>query len=166
MFKFADLKKMERLQPMVSDLDWLRERFRNPVVDEPSDRDNIVSFRRAHPATDHSETALELVDQAAEVVSGIEDDARQIEARAQFLVKSALEKMQLSDGRVEAANQALKLAQSRLATAEAQLSNAEQRAETAEARGREFENALARIEDAIRNRLLGMKVGGNRAAVA
>jgi chromosome segregation ATPase len=106
------------------------------------------------------------VDQAAEVVSGIEDNARQIEARAQFLVKSALEKIQLSDGRVEAANQTLKLAQSRLATAEAQLSNAEQRAETAEARGREFENALARIEDAIRNRLLGMKVGGNRAAVA
>src|ERR1035441_9525864 len=121
MFKFADLKKMERLQPMASDLDWLRERFRNPVVDEPSDGDNIVSFRRAHPATDHSETALELVDQAAEVVSGIEDNARQIEARAQFLVKSALEKMQLSDGRVEAANQALKLAQSRLATAEGQL---------------------------------------------
>jgi hypothetical protein len=74
--------------------------------------------------------------------------------------------LQLSEDRVEAANQALKLAQSRLATAEAQLSNAEQRAETAEARGCEFEHALSRIEDAIRKRLPGMEVGGNRAAVA
>jgi hypothetical protein len=114
MFKFANLKRMERLQPMAQDLDWLRERFRNPVVDEPSDGDNIVSFRRALPATDHSATALELVDQAAEVFSGIEDHARQIEARAQNLVKSALEKLQLSEGRVETANQALKLAESRL----------------------------------------------------
>jgi hypothetical protein len=152
---------MERLQPMAQDLDWLRERFRNPVVDEPSDGDNIVSFRRALPATDHSATALELVDQAAEVFSGIEDHARQIEARAQNLVKSALEKLQLSEGRVETANQALKLAESRLATAEAQLSNAEQRAETAEARGREFEHALSRIEDAIRKRLLGTQVSDN-----
>jgi hypothetical protein len=165
-FKFVGLNLIERLESMAHDLEWLRERFRNPAVDEPSDKDNIVSFRRALPATDYSVTALGLVDQAADVVSGIEDYARQMEARAQFLIKSALEKLQLSEDRVEAANQALKLAQSRLATAEAQLSNAEQRAETAEARGREFEHALSRVEDAIRKRLLGSEVRGNRAAVA
>jgi hypothetical protein len=38
--------------------------------------------------------------------------------------------------------------------------------ETAETRERELECALSRIEDAIRKRLLGMKVDGKRAAVA
>ena len=151
---------------MSEDLDWLRERFRNPVVDEPYVNGNILSFSRAEPARDQSATALELVDQAAEVVTGIEDHARQIEARAQFLVKSALEKMQLLDGQVESAAQDLRIAQSRLATAEAQLLSAEQRVETAETRERELEYALSRIEDAIRKRLLGMKVDGKRAAVA
>jgi DNA repair exonuclease SbcCD ATPase subunit len=146
----------------MSELDWLRERFRNPVVDEPDVNGNILNFSRAEPARDQSATALELVDQAAEVVTGIEDHARQIEARAQFLVKSALEKMQLLDGQVQSAAQA----QSRLATAEAQLLSAEQRVETAETRERELECALSRIEDAIRKRLLGMKVDGKRAAVA
>jgi DNA repair exonuclease SbcCD ATPase subunit len=157
---------MERIGPMADDLDWLRDRFRNPVVDEPYDGANILSFRRAQPARDQSATALELVDQAAEVVTGIEDHARQIEARAQFLVKSALEKMHLLEDQVESAVQDLRIAQSRLATAEAQLLNAEQRTETSEARERELEYALSRIEDAIRQRLLGMGVGGKRAAVA
>jgi hypothetical protein len=159
---------MERIGPMADDLDWLRDRFRNPVVDEPYDGDgaNILSFRRAQPARDQSATPLELVDQAAEVVTGIEDHARQIEARAQFLVKTAIEKIQLLESQVESASEDLRIAQSRLATAEAQLLNAEQRRETSEARERELEYALSRIEDAIRKRLLGMGVGGKRAAVA
>ena len=151
---------------MANDLDWLRERFRNPVVDEPYVNGNILNFRRAQPARDQSATALDLVDQAAEVVTGIEDHARQIEARAQFLVKSALEKIQLLEGQVDSAGQDLRIAQSRLATAEAQLLNAEQRTGIAEAREGELEYALSRIEDAIRKRLLGMQVGGKRAAVA
>ena len=77
---------------MADDLDWLRERFQKQEIDEPYVNGNILSFRRAQPARDQSATALELVDQAAEVVTGIEDHARQIEARAQFLVKSALKK--------------------------------------------------------------------------
>src|SRR5258708_485766 len=78
---------MERPRPMADDLDWLRERFRNPVVDQPYVNGNILIFRRAQPVREQSATALELVDQAAEIVTGIEDHARQIEARAQFLVK-------------------------------------------------------------------------------
>ena|SRR5437868_7980067 len=150
---------------MVDDLDWLRERFQKQAIDEPYVNGNILSFRRAQPARDQSATVLELVDQAAEVVSGIEDHARQIEARAQFLVKSALEKLQLLESQVASAAQELRIAQSRLATAEDQLSTAEQRVETAEARERELEYALSRIEDAIRKRLLGMGVG-KKAAVA
>src|SRR3981189_1737023 len=142
---------------MSEDVDWLGEGFRNPVVDEPDVNGNILKFSRAEPARDQSATALELVDQAAEVVTGIEDHARQIEARAQFLVKSALEKMQLLDGQVQSAAQDLRIAQSRLATAEAQLLSAEQRVETAETRERERAGALSRLAGAIPNALRGVK---------
>ena len=151
---------------MANDLDWLRERFQKPVVDEPDFNRNVLSFRRAQPATDQSATVLELVDQAAEVVTGIEDHARQIEARAQSLVKSALEKMQLLENQVVSAAEDLRMARSRLVTAEDQLLNAEQRAEAAEARERELQHALSRIEEAIRKRLLGVGIGGKTAAVA
>jgi hypothetical protein len=166
MIQCVNLKSSERICPMADDLDWLRERFRNPVVDETHVTGNILSFGRPLPARDQSATALELVDQAAEVVTGIEDHARQIEARAQSLVKSALEKIQLLEAQVDSAGQDLRISQSRLATTEAQLLNAEQRTEIAEARESELEHALSRIEDAIRKRLLGLGVGGKRAAVA
>jgi hypothetical protein len=151
---------------MADDLDWLRERFKKQVVDESCVNRNIVSFRRPQPAKDQSAAVLELVDQAAEAVAGIEDHARQMEARTKIVLKSALEKMQLFEDQVESAAHDLKIAQSRLATAEAQLLNSEQRAETAEARERELEYALSRIEDAIRKRLLGMGDGGKTAAAA
>jgi hypothetical protein len=166
MFKLVAIKRIERIGPMADDLDWLRERFQKQAVDESCVNRNIVNFRRAQPAKDQSAAALELVDQAAEVIAGIEDHARQMEARTQVILQSALEKMQLYEGQVESATQDLKISQSRLATAEAQLFNSEQRAETAEARERELEHALSRIEDAIRKRLLGMEGRGKRSAVA
>ena len=149
---------------MANDLDWLRERFQKPVVDEPDFNRNVLNFRRTQPATDQSATVLELVDQAAEVVTGIEDHARQIEARAQFLVKTAIEKIQLLESQIESTSHDLKITQSRLVTAESQLANAEHRAQTAEARQRELEHALSRIEDAIRKRLLGNQSSGKIAA--
>jgi chromosome segregation ATPase len=150
---------------MADDLDWLRERFRRPVIDEPYVNGNIVNFARVtQPARDQSSAVLELVDQAAEVFTGIEDHARQIEARAQFLVKTAIEKIQLLESQVESASEDLRIAQSRLVTAESQLANVEHRAETAEARERELEYALSRIEDAIRKRLLGKQAGAKLAA--
>jgi hypothetical protein len=150
---------------MADDLDWLRERFRRPVIDEPYVNGNIVNFGRvAQPARDQSSAVLELVDQAAEVFTGIEDHARQIEARAQFLVKTAIEKIQLLESQVESASEDLRIAQLRLVTAESQLANVEHRAETAEARERELEYALSRIEDAIRKRLLGKQAGAKLAA--
>src|SRR6267154_166184 len=166
MTKSADIKSIERIGPMANDLDWLRDRFQKPVVDEPDFNRNVLNFRRAQPSTDQSATVLELVDQAAEVVTGIEDHARQIEARAQSLVKSALEKMQRLENQVVSAAEDLRMAQSRLDTTEDQLLNAEQRAEAAEARERELQHALSRIEEAIRKRLLGMGIGGKTAAVA
>ena len=151
---------------MADDLDWLRERFQKPVSDETYVNRNILAFKPAQPASDQGATALELVDQAAEVFAGIEDHARQMETRTQLLVKSALEKMQLLEAQLGSAAQDFKISQSRLATAEAQLTNAEQRAAAAEARERELEYALSRIEEAIRLRLLGPGALGKRAAAA
>jgi hypothetical protein len=156
---------MERIGSMADDLDWLRERFRKPVIDEPYVNGNILNFGRVtQPARDQSSAVLELVDQAADVFTGIEDHARQIEARAQFLVKTAIEKIQLLESQIESTSQDLKITQSRLVTSESQLANAEQRAETAEARESELEHALSRIEDAIRKRLLGKQDGRKVAA--
>lgn len=152
---------------MANDPEWLRERFQNAVVDDPHLNGNVLNFRGSEPPKrDQSATALQLVDQAAEIFTGIEDHARQLEARAQSLIKSAVERMKFLEGQVEAVARELKIAQSRLATSEAQLSDAERRAETAEVRERELEYALSRIEDAIRKRLLGMEIGGKRNAAA
>jgi hypothetical protein len=165
MFKLVASKSIERIGPMADDLDWLRERFGKPVIDERYVNGNIVNFGRVtQPARDQSSAVLQLVDQAAEVFTGIEDHARQIEARARFLVKTAIEKIQLLESQIESASQDLKIGQSRLATAESQRANAEHRAETAEARERELEHALSRIEDAIRKRLLGTQASGKVAA--
>lgn len=149
---------------MADDLDWLRKVFRK--VDEPHVNGKIVNFSRAaQPPRNQSSTVLELVDQAADVLSGMENHARQVEVRAQSLVKNAIGKIQLLESQIASASEDLKVAQSRLATAESQLVHADQRIERAEARERELEYALSRIEDAIRERLLGIR-GGNQAVAA
>lgn len=149
---------------MADDIDWLRKVFRK--VDEPHVNGKIVNFSRAdQPPKNQSSTVLELVDQAADVLSGMENHARQVEVRAQSLVKNAIEKIQLLESQITSASHDLKVAQSRLATAESQLVHADQRIERAEARERELEYALSRIEEAIRERLLGTQ-GSNRTVAA
>src|ERR1700694_1624190 len=134
---------MARFLPMVLP-DWLRECIPGPEQDEsPNDPvENVLNFRRATPSrrSNHGEAALALVYQAAEVVSSIEDQARDTEARAHSLCKSAYEKLQLAENRAESAesarraviheansklqnaSRALKQAQSRITAAEAQTS--------------------------------------------
>jgi hypothetical protein len=133
--------------------------------------ENVLSFARSL-APDRGTTALNLVYQAAEVFSSIEDHARETEARAQSLCKSAAERLKVAEKRIEAAertrreiineadcklqeaSKALKQAQSRIQTAEDQLSAVEFRAQAAEAEAREAKQALALVEEAIRRRLL------------
>ncbi len=119
-------------------------------------------------APDLGTTALNLVYQAAEVFSGIEDHAREAEARAYSICKSAAEGLNLAEKRIEAAecarrevdselletSRALKQAQSRIEAAEDKLAALEFRAQAAEAEAREAKKALALIEEAIRTRLL------------
>jgi len=133
--------------------------------------ENVLSFARSS-APDCGATALNLVHQAAEVFSSMEDHARDTEARAQSLCKSAAERLKLAEKRTEAAererwqtinevdsklqdaSRALKQAQSRLAANEDRLTAVEFRAQAAEAEAREAKQALALVEEAIRRRLL------------
>ncbi len=133
--------------------------------------ENVLSFARP-PAPDCGTTAINLVHQAAEIFRGIQDQARETEARAQSLCKSAAERLKHAEKRMEAAerarreviseadyklqdaSRALKQAQSRLEAAEDRLTAVEFRAQAAEAEAREAKEALALVEEAIRRRLL------------
>jgi chromosome segregation ATPase len=133
--------------------------------------ENVLGFARSS-ASDCGKTALNLVYQAAEVFSSMEDHARETEARAQSLCQSAVERLKLAEKRIEAAererreiineadcklqdaSRALKQAQSRIVTAEDHLTAVEFRAQAAEAEAHEAKQALALVEEAIRRRLL------------
>ena len=133
--------------------------------------ENVLRF--AQPgAPDCGMTALNLVYQAAEIFGGIEDQARETEARAQSLCKSAAERLKLAEKRTEAAererwqtvievdcklqdaSKALKQAQLRLSASEDRLTALEFRAQAAELEAREAKKALALVAEAIRKRLL------------
>jgi hypothetical protein len=140
---------------------------------------NILSFSRPN-ASNRAITALDLVYQAADVFRGMEDQARETEARAQTLCRSATEQLKLAEGRAETAEQArnelivavdwklqdaaraLQKAQSRIEAAEEQFTAMEFRAQSAEARARKAEEALALVEEAIRKRLLCPSPAANR----
>jgi septal ring factor EnvC (AmiA/AmiB activator) len=133
--------------------------------------ENVVDFARPS-APDCGVAALNLVYQAAEIFSGMEDQARETEARAQSLCKSAAERLKLAEKRTEAAererwetilevdcrlqdaSRALKQAQSRLAANEDRLTALEFRAQAAEVEARDAKQALALVAEAIRRRLL------------
>jgi septal ring factor EnvC (AmiA/AmiB activator) len=133
--------------------------------------ENVVSLGRPS-APDCGVTALNLVYQAAEIFSGMEDHARETEARAQSLCKSASERLKLAEKRTEAAererwqtildvdcklqdaSRALKQAQSRLNANEDRMAALEFRAQAAEIEAHEAKEALALVAEAIRRRLL------------
>lgn len=133
--------------------------------------EKVLKFGRSS-APDCGATALHLVHQAAEVIGSIEDRARETEARAQSLCRTAAERLTLAEQRMENAererrelimttecklqdaSRALKQAQSRIAAVEDQLTAVEFRAQAAEAEAREARQALALVEEAIRRRLL------------
>jgi hypothetical protein len=147
--------------------------------------ENVLGFSPAS-AADTGATALDLVYQAADVFRGMEDHARETEARAQSLCTSALERLRLAEVRAEAAERvqrdfiitaerklhdacrALQQAQSCIEAQKDKLTAAELRAEVAEAEARQAKEALALVEEAIRKRLLcaNPDAGGRLTAVA
>jgi hypothetical protein len=132
---------------------------------------NILSFVPSS-APPSGARAIDLVYQAAEVFSDIEDNAREIEARAQAMCKSAADRLRHAEQRAESAESSLRQvvadadgklhdasrslahAELRITVAEDKATAAEIRAHVAEAEAREAKQMLALVEDAIRRRLL------------
>ena len=137
----------------------------------PAEDEKIVSFAR-QPAKNSSPSALSLVQQAAELFEGMENQARETEARAQSLCKSAAQRLLLAEkqrdaaerarhdvvnefnGKLEDVTQALDRAQQRVVAAEDHALAAEFRAQAAEAQLYKANQELAAIEEMIRKRLL------------
>ena len=133
--------------------------------------ENVLSFVRP-PVPTPGADALDLVYQAAEIFNGIENNAREIEARAHAMCKSAAERLKLAEQRTESAENSLreviadadrKLADASRALTQVELritaavdeaTAAEIRAQVAETEAREAKQTLALVEDAIRRRLL------------
>ena len=132
--------------------------------------DNVLSLSRPS-ARDRGATALDLVYQAADVFRSMEEQARETETRAQEVCRSATE-LRLAEMRAEAAERAqrdfivaaerklqdacraLEQAKSRIESQQDQLTATELRAQVAEDEAREAREALALVEEAIRQRLL------------
>jgi hypothetical protein len=136
-----------------------------------SDGENILRFTQS-AATDYGATALDLVNQAAEIFSGMEKHAREADGRARALCASLVEKLQLAEKQRDSAERArrevvsefncklqdiaraLEQAQSRIVHAEEKALAAEFRAQAIEAKLQKANRDLAAVEEAIRTRLL------------
>ena len=161
-----------------SQADWLREYMRahiaNSVVPESAEN-NQKRGRPPNPETGLGAEALHIVNKAAEFIADIDKSAAEKEARAETLATQAIQRLEIADGRVRSAESARlaakaeinelsdKLQQalmameqmaSRMSDAEAKLSAAEQQTKTAEMRANDAENALKRIEEVVRTRIL------------
>ena len=133
--------------------------------------ENVLSFVRP-PVPTPGADALDLVYQAAEIFNDIENNAREIEARAHAMCKSAAERLRRAELRTESAENSLRGviadADRKLSDASRALSDVERRvtaaedravaaeihAQVAEAEAREAKRTLTLVEDAIRRRLL------------
>jgi hypothetical protein len=143
-------------------------RYKSSPVSEP---ENIVSFPPSTPK-DYGTTALNLVQQAADIFSDMESHARAIESRAQSTYKNLTEKLQQAEMQRDSSERArreivnelnykIRDVTRALQQAEAHITEAEERTVAAEFRAQAAENQLfkanrelAAVEDAIRKRLL------------
>jgi len=143
-------------------------RHKSSPVSEP---ENIVSFP---PSTsrDYGTTALNLVQQAADIFGDMENQARETEARAQSMYKNLTEKLQQAEmqrdsserarreiiselnSRIRDVTRALQQAEARITEADERTVAAEFRAQAAENQLYKANRELAAVEDAIRKRLL------------
>jgi chromosome segregation ATPase len=118
---------------------------------------------------------LELIDQAAEVVRITRENANEIENRAKALAEGAIEELRLAQEKnqqleekqvaaeavmseaalkMQSLSEDLNQERARAQAAENRIPELEMRSRMAEARAEECEDALSRIEDAIRSKLL------------
>jgi hypothetical protein len=146
-------------------------RHNSPPRTLSAEDEKIVRFAR-QPARHSGPTALSLVQQAADLFEGIENQARETEARAQSLCKNAAQRLRLAEeqrdaverahhdvvnelnGKLEDVTQALQRAEQRAVAAEDHALAAEFRAQAAEAALYKANEELAAIAETIRTRLL------------
>ena len=177
------------------DMEWLQEHMRKHVSGNSasvSSIDEHSNFRygplKSSARTERT-SAIDLVYQAADAIRDTEEHATAIEANAQSLAKRAIEELQGAERRIQAAETArraaeaqigeanariqqaervLEMAESRIQALEVERANAELRAKAAEKRAAEVDAELARVEKAIRTRLLKRKaeISGNLSAAA
>src|SRR3984957_2246192 len=146
-------------------------RYKSAPVEPPVESEKIVSFP---PSTtrDYGTTALNLVQQAADIFGDMENQARETEARAQSMCKSLADKLQLAEtqrdsserarreivnelnNKIQDVTRALQQAETRITDAEERAIAAEFRAQAAENQLYKANRELAAVEDAIRKRLL------------
>ena len=133
--------------------------------------ENVLKLAPSVPKN-HGATALNLVQQAAEIFNDMENQARETEARAQSKCESLTGKLHLAErqrdaserarrevvndlnGKLQEVAKALEQAQSRIEIAEDRAVAAEFRAQSAEAQLYRANRELAAVEEAIRTRLL------------
>ena len=134
--------------------------------------ENILRFAQSAPKDYGGATALDLVHQAAEIFKGMENHAREAEARAQSLCEDLAGKLQFAErqrdvaerarrevvnelnGKLQDVSRALQQAQARIVHAEERMIAAEFRAQAVETKLYKANQELAAIEEAIRKRLL------------
>jgi predicted nucleic acid-binding protein len=138
---------------------------------EAGEDENVLKLAPSAPR-DRGATALNLVQQAADIFNDMENKARETEARAQSLCESLTGKLQIAElqrdaserarrevvnelnGKLQELAKALQQAQSRLTIAEDRAVAAEFRAQSAEVQLHKANRELAAVEEAIRTRLL------------
>jgi hypothetical protein len=146
-------------------------RYKSSAVEPPIESEKIVSFP---PSTsrDYGTTALNLVQQAADIFGDMENQSRETEARAQSMYKNLTDKLQQAEMQRDSSERArreivnelnykIRDVTRALQQAEARITEADERTVAAEFRAQAAENQLckanrelAAVEDAIRKRLL------------
>ncbi len=146
-------------------------RYKSAPVEPSVESEKIVSFP---PSTsrDYGTSALNLVQQAADIFGDMENQARETEARAQSMYKNLTEKLQQAEmqrdsserarreiigelnNRIREVTRALQQAEARITEADERAVAAEFRAQAAENQLYKANRELAAVEDAIRKRLL------------
>ncbi len=139
--------------------------------------EGIVRFPAAYPVATTSGYGgvIDLVNQAAEAVRSIENQASEAEKTSYQkleLARKRIEELEselrsaqryISEARVrlKAADDSARADRSRVEAAEKKMCDLEMRARTAEAQAKENATALARIEEAIRTQLLAKRLPPN-----
>lgn len=168
-------------EPNMGDLERLHKHIGGRVSEAP--RGRYAPAARPNDGRD----VLELIEEAAELFTKREDQAREFEARARAAAQGAIEKLQSAEDTIRvlmddnsAAEariaqlseklhelaEALKVERARVVAAESQLPRLEMRARTAEAMAEECGKTLSRIEETIRTKLLRERPSGHHRAAA